>query len=496
LSLNWREIDRVLAELPLEGAFVRQVYQPSHPVLVLELYRQGANFRLLFCFATPQLRLHSSSAKPANPSPAPRFASFLRSRLRDGRILSAAQLGRERIVRLEVARGEDRLLLWARLWGGAANLIVTDLDGRILDALYRRPKRGEVSGGQFQPPAGAAPSSPAAAGGSAGPAAGADRFQAREFPGEGTYNERVERHYAGLERDQGRERLLASARSRLERRENRILAGLETLRQRRESHGEPSQLRRCGELILANVHAVEPGARWLSAEDYEAPGRPLRIELDPRLGPAQNAESYFRRYRKATAGLARLGEDIGALERELEAVRRERQSLESAEDPAVLAALAEREAAEGKRERPIAKRGTGAKAGRERTGPQTPGLAFASGPFRLLVGRSAAENDALLRRHVRGNDTWVHARDAPGAYVFIRSLPGKSVPLEALLDAANLALHYSKARGSGKGDVYYTQVKYLRRARDGAPGLVLPTQEKNLHVRLDPQRLARLLGEY
>jgi len=95
---------------------------------------------------------------------------------------------------------------------------------------------------------------------------------------------------------------------------------------------------------------------------------------------------------------------------------------------------------------------------------------------------------------VRGNDTWLHARDVPGAYVFIRSLPGKSVPLEALLDAANLALHYSKARGSGKGDVYYTQVKYLRRARGGAPGLVLPTQEKNLQVRLDPQRLARLLG--
>jgi predicted ribosome quality control (RQC) complex YloA/Tae2 family protein len=490
LSLNWREIDRVLAELPLEGAFVRQVYQPSHPVLVLELYRQGVNFRLLFCLATPHLRLHASSARPANPSPAPRFVSFLRSRLRDGKILSAAQLGRERVVRLEVARGEERLLLWVRLWGGAANLLVTDPEGRILDALYRRPKRGEVSGGLFQPPlASPAPLQPAVSGGPAsagpavGPAAGEDRFQAREFPGEGTYNERVERYYTGLERAQERERFLASARSRLERRENRILAGLETLRRRRDNHGEPAQLRRCGELILANLHAVEPGARWLSAEDYEASGQSLRIELDPRLGPAQNAESYFRRYRKARAGLERLGEDIGALERELEAVRREKGSLESARDPTAPAALAAQETA-------------GAKVGRRtKSGPPTPGLQFASGPLRLLVGRSAAENDALLRRFVRGNDTWVHARDVPGAYVFIRSQPGKSVPLDALLDAANLALHYSKARGSGKGDVYYTQVKYLRRARDGAPGLVLPTQEKNLHVRLDPRRLARLLGE-
>jgi predicted ribosome quality control (RQC) complex YloA/Tae2 family protein len=470
LSLNWREIDRVLAELPLEGAFVRQVYQPRHPVLVLELYRQGANFRLLFCFATPHLRLHSSSVRPANPSPPPRFAAFLRSRLRDGKILQAAQLGRERIVRLEVARGGERLLLWARLWGGAANLIVTDPDGRILDALYRRPKRGEVSGGRFQPPEPAEPS------------AATDLFQAREFSGEGSYNRRVERHYAELERAHERERLLGSARGRLERRENRILAGLETLRRRRESQGEPSQLRRCGELILANLHAVEPGARWLTAEDFEA-GEQLRIELDPRAGPAQNAEDYFRRYRKAKAGLERLGEDIRSLERELEALRRKKQALEGVEDPAALAGLAAQEEAEKK-------------AGRKRAGSTGPGLEFASGMFRLLVGRSAAENDELLRRHVRGNDTWLHARDAPGAYVFIRGLPGKSVPLDTLLDAANLALHYSKAKGSGRGDVYYTQVKHLRRARNGPAGLVLPTQEKNLHVRLDPRRLARLLGAY
>ncbi len=72
----------------------------------------------------------------------------------------------------------------------------------------------------------------------------------------------------------------------------------------------------------------------------------------------------------------------------------------------------------------------------------------------------------------------LHTRDYPGGYVFIRNQPGKSVPLEVLLDAGNLALFYSKARQSGKGDLYYTQVKYLRRAKDGPTGLVLPTQEK------------------
>jgi len=93
---------------------------------------------------------------------------------------------------------------------------------------------------------------------------------------------------------------------------------------------------------------------------------------------------------------------------------------------------------------------------------------------------------------VRGNDTWLHARDFPGAYVFIRRLPGKTIPLDVLLDAGNLALFYSKARSGGRGELYYTQVKYLRRAKDGPLGLVLPTQEKNLSVVIEEERLDRL----
>jgi predicted ribosome quality control (RQC) complex YloA/Tae2 family protein len=473
LSLNWREIDRLLAELPLAGSIVRQIYQPRHPVLVLELYQRGSTFRLLFSFAAPHLRLHLSSARPANPSPAPRFVAFLRSRIRDGRLLAAAQVGRERIVRLEVEHGGERLLLWARLWGGAANLIATDPQGTVLDALYRRPRRGEVSGGRFEPP----PEASAAEDRGRG-----ERFQAREFPGEGSYNQRVERYYEQLERDEERLRLRASVRNRLQRRESRLLAGLEGLRERQAEQGGYAQLQRWGRLILANAHAIQAGARWLETEDFEEPGTRVSIELDPRATPAQNAEDYFRRYRKARSALERLTEDLQIHERDLAAVQRELAALEAEQDLEVLrsrlAALDEKKAAS------------------ERAGQKTPGLEFSSGTFRLLVGRSAAENDELLRRHVRGNDTWVHSRDSPGAYVFIRTPAGKSVPLDTLLDAANLALHYSKARSSGKGDVYYTRVKYLRRAREGPPGLVLPTQEKNLRVRLDPQRLARLLGSY
>ena len=76
--------------------------------------------------------------------------------------------------------------------------------------------------------------------------------------------------------------------------------------------------------------------------------------------------------------------------------------------------------------------------------------------------------------------------------IYIKNRPGKTVPLEILLYAGNLAVYHSKARKAGKADLYYTQVKYLRRAKNGPKGLVLPTQEKNLFVELNKDRLKKL----
>ena len=63
MSLNWREIDAVLEEIPFEDALIRDIRQPSHPQLILELYRPGRPFRVLFSFANPACRLHLLSVK-------------------------------------------------------------------------------------------------------------------------------------------------------------------------------------------------------------------------------------------------------------------------------------------------------------------------------------------------------------------------------------------------------------------------------------------------
>ena len=475
MSLNWKEIDLVLGELKLPGCHVQGVFEPDYRTLMLELYRPGEPFQLMISLAPQATRLHRATGKIAKQRTTPRFAEFLRSRIRGSRIQKAEQLGQERIVRIELGKADEQTLLWVRLWGGAANIIATETDGTILDAFFRRPSRGEMSGEKFDPAVGLARAELKGAG------APRKEFTIRELPGDGDFNSRIEQEY--------RTRELAGEVIRLKERlaryyadrEERIQTTLERLSQRAGEYALADQQKLYGDIIMSNIHRAVRGERWLIAENYEDGGTEIRIPLDPSLSAVANAESYYERYRKAHDGLQVVRDEISNLERTLKALAQESATVLLSEDLHLL----REQAKTATQSLPVGRIGQDGQ-------HESSGLEFRSGSYKILVGRSANENDYLLRHVARGNDIWLHARDYPGAYVFVKHVPGKSIPLETLLDAGNLAVFYSKARTSGYAELYYTSVKYLRRPREGKKGLVLPTQEKNLSIRLESERLERL----
>ena len=61
----------------------------------------------------------------------------------------------------------------------------------------------------------------------------------------------------------------------------------------------------------------------------------------------------------------------------------------------------------------------------------------------ILVARSRRENERLTLSIARGNDYWLHLADWPGPHVVVRAPKGE-VGEGALLDAAHLAVHFSK----------------------------------------------------
>lgn len=468
MSLNWREIDSILQELRLEGNFIQDIFQPDYSSLLLKLYSREAGRRNLFISLKPgKTRLHSVERVQKREIKLQRFAQLLRSRLKGCRIEAASQIDGQRLVELVIRQGDARLILWLRLWGNAANILLCREEGEIIDAFYRRPGKNEQSGAfflprdkQYEPPSG--------------------RFSLRPYDESLGFNRSIERAYAAREEEE----LFAQRRQELLRGWTRILTSqeslLETYRRRTSVDSGSGEQRHIGDLILANLHRISKGDTWVTVQDYESDAE-LTIQLEPGLNPQENAEAYYAGQRKADRRSERAAEELKAQEENVEQTRRILDLIESCKDLEALLKL------------PRPKSATRAKANRETQSASLPGLLLLQGEWQILIGRNARESDTLLRSWARGNDYWIHTRDYPGGHVFVRGPKGKSIPLEILLDAGNLAVHYSKAKSNGGADCYYTRVKYLRRPRDGKPGTVLPTQEKNLDIRLDPARIEVLL---
>ncbi|MDR0495108.1 MAG: NFACT family protein [Treponema sp.] len=468
MSLNWKEINLILDELDLAGAQIQGAAQSNFDIIGLRVHKQGTTRQLLIALSPGACRMHETF-KPFPKSDKPlRFAQFLNSRIVNGWIEEAAQLGDNRIIRLSVKRGESRFLLYIRLWSNAANFIVTDEHGAVLDAMRRLPKKGEISGGHYAPEEM----------GSAGNGSVQRReYEIRDLPGDGSFNAKIDSCYAEQGGALSLDSLREQARRSCEGSMGRLQAALQRLRTKEAEFAAADRLREYGDIILANIAAIKPGDSWLETDNFFSGGT-IQIKLDPRKSPSAQAEHYYEQYAKAKNGLADIQTEIKAGEGELAELEQKLERLLAEDNPLVLAKLL--------------------KTGGVKTTPalsqdkKRPGLSFRRGEWLLIVGRDAAENDALLRRHVKGGDLWLHVRDFPGSYVFIKQRSGKSFPLEILLDAGNLAVFYSKGRNNGEGDLFYTPVKYLRRAKNGPKGLVIPTQEKNLHIKLDENRLREL----
>ncbi len=103
--------------------------------------------------------------------------------------------------------------------------------------------------------------------------------------------------------------------------------------------------------------------------------------------------------------------------------------------------------------------------------------------YEILVGRGPRENDHLTFRLARSQDTWLHAADYPGSHVVVRNLRrGEDIPHRTLLEAAQLAARFSRAREDSKVAVNYTLRKFINKPKGAAPGLVYLSSFKTLLV--------------
>ena len=94
--------------------------------------------------------------------------------------------------------------------------------------------------------------------------------------------------------------------------------------------------------------------------------------------------------------------------------------------------------------------------------------------FEILVGKGAADNDALTFRVAEPRDLWLHVAGYSGSHVVVKNPQGlDSLPNEVLEQAATLAAWHSKARNAkGKVEVHICRVSDVSKPRGYPAGQV------------------------
>ncbi len=184
-------------------------------------------------------------------------------------------------------------------------------------------------------------------------------------------------------------------------------------------------------MLSMNAHLIKKGMDSITIADES--GNTTHIPLNPLTSSGENINSYYDKYHKEKNRKEYLSTTLDTIEKNI--TRLELELEESNLANLSLKDLRERNSllhrSSNKSESKYSK---------------APGLYIHNGKYDILVGRNANENEELLKKVAKGNDYWMHTRDVPGGYVFIKYINGKSVDLETILDAGNLAILFSKAK--------------------------------------------------
>ncbi|HEU4346043.1 MAG TPA: NFACT RNA binding domain-containing protein [Candidatus Binatia bacterium] len=104
------------------------------------------------------------------------------------------------------------------------------------------------------------------------------------------------------------------------------------------------------------------------------------------------------------------------------------------------------------------------------------------GGWKVLAGRTDADNDRLSLKIAKPNDWWFHVRGTPGSHVILRARPGGDPDRATLKRAAAIAAYHSKARAARIVAVSCTRARHVTKPRGAKPGTVEIRKEVILKV--------------
>ena len=471
MSLNAAEIHRIVFSLQqaMHSAVIREVLSDRRPNRITIIFRGlGENFHLHLCLDAAFCRMVRIPNKPRNAESPHPFVMLLRKTLIGRRLSCIETVGNDRVVRMVLDVAGDTLLLVCELTGRHANLFLLQSDETIVASFFpnRSNLRNLTPGEPYVPPF-------------SRPAEPQDRFaNAKDI------ETAVEAYYRGAEQTHEaaalRSTLLRSITTK-HKKNRKLHSGL--MRDLERARGG-EQLFGWGQVLKGALSTLKRGMSAYTGTDYE--GLDITIPLLPELSPVENMNRLFEKAKRLSRARGPIERRIRTVESEIAALERQIKEIESAPIETLRA-----QATSGERDGNGSTATTSRRSQKQERRPYREFIIHGARPVR--VGRSAKDNDLLTLRHAKPDDLWLHVRSAPGSHVVV-PMGRKETPHPMLLvDAAHLAAHFSTRKGSADVEVIYTRRRYVQKQKGSAPGSVRLLKEKCIVLRVEPERLDRLL---
>ena len=462
--MNNTTLEKISAEL--QSALRGQKFGKIFPLAKQEL---AIDFRLhdssyLFIGIVPNApriylirrRLKDLEKPVINPTP---FVLFLRKRLSGAILQSIEKIENERVLKFlflnytEIGEAENYTLV-AQLTGRSSNLFLLDARDFILDSMRENFGAGQEIGNRYAPPVRDAETRRRG---------GAEIFPQDEFE---TLSEALDVYYQSLEEEKRFQAKAQTAQNKLKQEIAKREKLVKNMNRDLENHGEPQQWKRFGDLLLANLaNAKRKEGKVLVTDFYDENLAQIEIEVDENQSITEAAEKFFRRYTKARNAREEISKRLKVLQSEIAKLKFQNEELQQA--------IIERDEDFFKK---FSGKETAAKSGKtkEKNQESFSGARnyISSDGFEILVGKGAKNNDFLTFRVAKSQDLWLHAADYPGSHVIVKNPNRKEIPQRTLIEAAQLAAFFSRAKTEAKAAVHYTQKKFVFKPKGAVAGLV------------------------
>lgn len=245
------------------------------------------------------------------------------------------------------------------------------------------------------------------------------------------------------------------------------------------------QIRIYAELITANQYRLTEKASVYQLENYYDNNNIIDIPANPALTPLQNAQKYFKEYKKAVNAEKLLHNLIEEGEQELVYLDSVLDNLSRAASEKEIAEIRDELEQGG-----YLKIKKGNKIKKEK--PLQPIEFTSSDGFRILVGRNNIQNDILTLKTAKNYDMWLHVQKHAGSHTVIIA-DKKEITETAIFEAACIAAYHSKAKDSSSVAVDYTLIKNVKKPVGAKPGKVIYNTYNTIYVTPEKEFIEKLI---